>query len=492
MSALYDIDAEKSVVGSMILEPDCIDTVMNMVRPGDFYNPSIRDIYVTLTEMWLSGQQIESRLVYTMMKDQGRAQGPDTALLIAGCVNHVISTYAVEDYAKIVAEKARIRDLQSTLKAIYEGIESGSVKLSTALSEIKTQCAAISNNTLGGWSNTTFNVGDCIDADLSLKWVCAPMIPRQTITLLHAPGGTGKTLFLTWLAVGIAAGRETIAPLEDGERIEKQSVSIVQLDTSKRRQAEMVLACCEGFNLGDSARRNLALRFVAFPNPHPDLSRDSAGYTAIRSHVTEHQVDLLIIDGLSAIRGDIEENSSEMVSVLLRLRALVNETGVSIIIVHHAKKSEQKTSRGSSSIVDMVDTEISLTRTDQAVELAPGKQRETDMQTLKFLCEMDKQGRSLTRIAFTRDENQAKSNASSPTIPTIEVLKIVQEMVKIDGVGPSKRDLRSAIAGQFAVRNQLADESIAAAIAEEMIVTELASKGTIRHYPMSQFGVKKV
>lgn len=88
----------------------------------------------------------------------------------------------------------------------------------------------------------------------------------------------------------------------------------------------------------------------------------------LRELVTEHGVDLIVLDSLRRAAPWLEENDSRSVSaVLTPLKLLAQQTGVTIIVIHHARKrvGDNPTDagqmvRGSGDLVAGVDTLLYL------------------------------------------------------------------------------------------------------------------------------------
>ena len=51
MEQLYDIEAERSVLGAIIIKPDIVYEVMDKLRADDFYRQQHRLVFLTLADM---------------------------------------------------------------------------------------------------------------------------------------------------------------------------------------------------------------------------------------------------------------------------------------------------------------------------------------------------------------------------------------------------------------------------------------------------------
>ena len=103
--------------------------------------------------------------------------------------------------------------------------------------------------------------------------------------------------------------------------------------------------------------------FVGFPNYLPVNTEDS--YHFLYSLVKEVNPDVLILDPLIKFH-DVDENSaSQMSDVLGKIRTMMAELKLSVILVHHTGKVASRGSRGSSVIVGDYDSCIEICKSDK-------------------------------------------------------------------------------------------------------------------------------
>ena len=106
-----NMDAEKSVLGSILLLPEVFDEVALILRTSDFYSDANRTIYEHLLAMHDAGKSIDPMLLVDSLR---RAEAYETiggAGYLAEIAQMVPTAAHAEYYAKIVAEKAVLRSL---------------------------------------------------------------------------------------------------------------------------------------------------------------------------------------------------------------------------------------------------------------------------------------------------------------------------------------------------------------------------------------------
>ncbi|WP_128646329.1 AAA family ATPase [Rhodococcus sp. BS-15] len=90
---------------------------------------------------------------------------------------------------------------------------------------------------------------------------------------------------------------------------------------------------------------------------------DSIPFQRFLDRASELRPKLIVVDTLNRYSAGHDENSaSEMAIVIVNLTRLVNETGASVLLVHHATKAGDKTGRGSSALFGAADAAFFMDR----------------------------------------------------------------------------------------------------------------------------------
>jgi replicative DNA helicase len=105
------IEAERGVLGSLLLLPEKFDEVALILRPDDFYDDANARIFAHLIEMHDTGKQIDAMLLVQHLRDSGDYDLVGGAAYIAELGEAVPTAAHAEYYAKIVHEKATLRSL---------------------------------------------------------------------------------------------------------------------------------------------------------------------------------------------------------------------------------------------------------------------------------------------------------------------------------------------------------------------------------------------
>lgn len=221
------------------------------------------------------------------------------------------------------------------------------------------------------------------------EMIVTPWMATQSIGLVFAKRGLGKTWFGITLAKAIALGLPFL-----GYEVPK-SRRVLFVD------GEMPLADLqERFKaIGADKIDNIDILAseIMYQEFHPlniNREEDRNSILMMLDRLTEkgRRPDLLIFDNLSSLRMGVEENDNSALDQILVWLMSLRHKGYSTLIVHHAGKTGEQ--RGASRLEDLLDTTIKLDPSEIATnEVASfdlsftktrGQRPEPDKMTLKL------------------------------------------------------------------------------------------------------------
>lgn len=106
-----DLEAEKSVLGSILLDPEVIDEVSLIVRPDDFYAPAHQQLFHHLRELHNAGGRIDVLLLADRLKKANEYESVGGGAYLAELAQVVPVAAHAAFYARIVQHKAMLRSL---------------------------------------------------------------------------------------------------------------------------------------------------------------------------------------------------------------------------------------------------------------------------------------------------------------------------------------------------------------------------------------------
>ena len=192
------------------------------------------------------------------------------------------------------------------------------------------------------------------------------LIPRGTLCSLVGESDTGKSSLLRQLAVSVAYGDDTFI----GFKLNENCRNVVYVSTEDN---EMSTSAWLNKHLGEDITDNEVLSKLKFLFITENL------YDNIRKVVSENCLDLLIIDCYSDIFEGSMNDSNIVRSFLTKYNELTNMYGVTIIFLHHTKKSSEGARPNKNSILGSQGFEAKM----RSVMMLT---KDKDDNTLRHLC----------------------------------------------------------------------------------------------------------
>jgi len=107
----HSIEAEESVLGGVLIENSVLDTVVELLRPEDFYREAHRKIMRAVLELNQRNEPIDLITLADALRNRGELQDAGGAAYLAELAERVPTAANVVYYARIVRDKALMRNL---------------------------------------------------------------------------------------------------------------------------------------------------------------------------------------------------------------------------------------------------------------------------------------------------------------------------------------------------------------------------------------------
>ena len=191
-----------------------------------------------------------------------------------------------------------------------------------------------------------------------LSWIVKSVFPRADLGVVYGPSGSGKSAFVLDLGIAIARGEWW-----RGNRVRKGRVLYLAAEGADGVSGRLkAYAKHHGIDLS-----SLPIDVLA---EQPNLLDLGCVAKVARSVVAVGQFDLIIIDTLAQVMQGADENSSQDMGRALRhARAIGENTGAMVLLVHHSGKDASRGARGWSGLRAAADVEIEITQ-DRALRCA--------------------------------------------------------------------------------------------------------------------------
>jgi len=362
------IEAEKSVLGAMLIDREAIVKASELLVADDFYREAHRVIYSSMIELYNRNEAVDFVTLTEILKRDNKLADVGGTAYITALADTVPTAANVKYHAEIVADKSTLRQMVHVATEIAANGYEGSEEVNVLLDEAESKILAIANKN----KRTDFtHINDIVTAavvqieSLSQNSGGITGIPTDFIDLDKLTSGLHPSDFIilaarpsmgkTALALNIASNVALKAHKKVGG--EQRSVAIFSLEMSKEQLVNRML-CAEGqidsqrlrvgeMNVDDWNRLWKACEAFSKAKIYID---DTPGITAMdmrsraRRLKAEHGLDLIVVDYLQLMQGSGKRNNSgdrqqEVSEISRSLKALARELDVPVIALSQLSRS---------------------------------------------------------------------------------------------------------------------------------------------------------
>ncbi|MFZ2256457.1 MAG: DnaB-like helicase N-terminal domain-containing protein [Patescibacteria group bacterium] len=107
----HSIEAERSVLGSILIDKDGIIQVANLLAKEDFYDPSNAIVYDAMIDLFSRNRPIDSVTVREVIDDKKQLEGIGGNAFLAELMSSVFTSANIYQYAQIIKNKSVLRKL---------------------------------------------------------------------------------------------------------------------------------------------------------------------------------------------------------------------------------------------------------------------------------------------------------------------------------------------------------------------------------------------
>lgn len=115
------IEAEQAILGALLINPETISKVVDVLEPEQFYRKAHQIIYAGIVDLFSDNEPIDIVTLSQFLKDQGKLDSVGGRQYLTDLALGIATTANAEYYAKTVSEKSLLRNL---IKAGTEIVQS--------------------------------------------------------------------------------------------------------------------------------------------------------------------------------------------------------------------------------------------------------------------------------------------------------------------------------------------------------------------------------
>jgi len=356
-----DIEAEVSVLGSLMLDHEAIFRVADTLAVHDFYKPVHREIYEAITDLFSRREPVDVLSVTSRLREKNKLEEIGGSSYLATLVNAVPTASHIEHYATLVRRKRLLRDLigashhiaqlgYKEADNIEELIDEAEQKIfGIAKDSLKQEFFSLKDLLPQAWEQIDYRHRDdgghhggvptgFVDLD---KYLAG--LQKSDLIILAARPSLGKTSFALNIACNVAVK-------------EKKPVAVFSLEMSREQVVDRLLAAEAQVDLWKLRTGHLREEEGHFSDIQDAMARlsetpifidDSPSPTIIeirakaRRLQAQHDLGLIVIDYLQLIRGHGRSDSrvQEVSEISRSLKGLAKELNVPVLALSQLSRA---------------------------------------------------------------------------------------------------------------------------------------------------------
>ncbi|MBQ7170928.1 MAG: replicative DNA helicase [Clostridia bacterium] len=345
----YAAEAEQSVLGSILIDPEAFSRVATLLSPDDFYLSENRAVYEAMQQMFAESKRIDDVLLINRLVEGGSLDKAGGIQYLKLLGNAAKTSANILDYARIVADKSRLRRLIETCADISDAafLEEGRVQdiIGSAEQKIYDLSNDRDQRDFRPLDQLIVNIYDQLEklsrddgseqrtmtGFSGLDKVLLGMGPGDLV-LIGARPGMGKTSFALNVAANVA--RQT-----------GKTVCIFSLEMSGEQLASRMLASEGMISSGDLRTGKLSEEAWARLSRAAErlgsckiLVDDTAGVTLTQMRAKLRRVEkgtlgMIVIDYLQLMQSDrrFDSRVNEVSDISRNLKLLAKDFGVPVL-----------------------------------------------------------------------------------------------------------------------------------------------------------------
>jgi replicative DNA helicase len=343
------LDLEEAVLGALMLEKGALNAVVEFLKPEHFYSEQHQEIYRAIIELFKGSEPVDMRTVVNQLRKDGKLELVGGAYYIAELTSRVSSGANIEYHARVVIEMAIKRNLIQIASQIHHDAYEDTTDVFELLDKTEQSIFEISDSNLRKNYDNMRNLMYRAITELQklkehkdgLTGVPSGFSALDRITsgwqnsdliIIAARPGMGKTAFV------VSAMRNAAVEFKKPVAIFSLEMASVQL-VNRMISAEAELE-------GEKIRKGQLAEFEWQQLVHktnrlsaaPIFIDDTPALTILelrakcRRLKAEHGIQLIVVDYLQLMRGDIGGNrEQEIASISRALKGIAKELAVPVI-----------------------------------------------------------------------------------------------------------------------------------------------------------------
>lgn len=358
----HSVEAERSTIGSLLVDKDSIIKISDFIRPEDFYHDTHKMIYRAITDLYDKRSPIDLVTLTNILEERKELKIIGGASYLASLANEVPTATHIFQYATIVKEKAILRQLilvGDTIKGLGFR-EDGNVD--ELIDEAEKTLFGVSQSYISDrfvhikevLNNTYEKISDLHDPDAKEKYRGIPTgfkaldnllsgLQPSDLVILAARPSMGKTALALNMGENIAKRGKTVGlislEMSKEQLVERMFCSLLSVDSWKMRTGK--LSDDDFGKIGGVMDELNSMKIFIDDSVGNSISELKAKARRLKM---EHGLDVLIIDYLQLMSAgnfnSYQSNRVQEISEISRaLKALARDLNIPIIALSQLSRA---------------------------------------------------------------------------------------------------------------------------------------------------------
>lgn len=355
------LEAEQSVVGSMIVDKDAIVAASEILVKEDFYHQQYGVLFEAIVELYNDRQPVDLVTLQNKLREKDVPEELASLEYIGDLVTAVPVTVNVKSYANIVKDKALLRQIIRVNQEIENECYSGKENVNDILEKTEKEIFSLVQNRgvseyvpikqvvmnaiqkIEQASRQKGSVTGIPTGFLDLDYQTAGLQPSDLILIAARPS-MGKTAFVLNIAQYIAFHENLCAAIFSLEMSKEQLVNRLfslesRVDAQKLRTGNLQESEWEKLIEGAGVIGNSKLIIDDTPGISISELRSKC-----RKYKLEHDLKIIIIDYLQLMSGSgkSESRQQEISEISRSLKALARELNVPVVALSQLSRAVEQ------------------------------------------------------------------------------------------------------------------------------------------------------
>lgn len=357
----HSVEAEQSVIGSMIMDREAIVVASELITGEDFYNKQYGIIYETMVEMNEEGSAVDLVTLQNRLKEKDVPPEVSSLEFVRDLITAVPTSANIKYYANIVAEKATLRRLIRLNEEIANTCYVGKESLEYILEDTEKRVfQLVQKRNTGDYvpiRQVVMNAMDKIETAAKnkgsvtgiptgftdLDYRTAGMQPSDLVLIAARPS-MGKTAFVLNIAQQVAFKQNRSVAIFSLEMSKEQLVNRMfslesSVDAQKLRTGQ--LNDQEWERLIESAGVIGKSHLIIDDTPGISISELRS---KCRKFKLEHDLSMIIIDYLQLMSGSGRSDSrqQEISDISRSLKSVARELSVPVLALSQLSRAVEQ------------------------------------------------------------------------------------------------------------------------------------------------------